>query len=59
MHNDDDKYPARLGFEPGTSRSQAPVDTNQPSGPAGITIVKMHCPARNVIRWWLDVGPAS
>ena len=29
MHNHDDKYPARPGFEPGTSRLQAPVDTNR------------------------------
>ena len=28
--NHDDKYPARPGFEPGTSKSQAPVDTNEP-----------------------------
>ena len=34
MHNHDDKYPARPGFEPGTPRLQAPVDTNDPSGPA-------------------------
>ena len=34
MNNYDDKYPAQLGFEPGTSRLQAPVDTNEPSGPA-------------------------
>ena len=34
MHNHDDKYLARPGFEPGTSRLQAPVDTNEPSGPA-------------------------
>ena len=34
MHNHDDKYPARPGFEPGTSSLQAPVDTNEPSGPA-------------------------
>ena len=34
MHNHDNKYPARPGFEPGTSRLQAPVDTNEPSGPA-------------------------
>ena len=34
MHNHDDKYPARPGFEPGTSRLQAPVDTNEPSWPA-------------------------
>ena len=30
MHNHDDKYPARPGFEPGTSSLQAPVDTNEP-----------------------------
>ena len=34
MHNYDDKYPTRPAFEPGTSRLQAPVDTNEPSGPA-------------------------
>ena len=33
MHNYDNKYPAQLGFEPATSRFQAPVYTNQPSGP--------------------------
>ena len=33
MHNHDDKYPARPGFEPVTSRLQVPVDTNEPSGP--------------------------
>ena len=35
VHNHDDKYPARPGFEPGTSRLHAPVDTNESSGPAG------------------------
>ena len=34
MHYHDAKYQARPGFEPGTSRLQAPVDTNEPSGPA-------------------------
>ena len=38
MHNHNDKYPVRPGFEPGfepgTSRLQDPVDTNEPSGPA-------------------------
>ena len=34
MHNLDDKYPALTGFEPGTSRLQARVDTNEPLGPA-------------------------
>ena len=31
MHNHDDKYPARPGFEPDTSMLQTPVDTNQPT----------------------------
>ena len=34
MHKHDDKNPSRPGFEPGTLRSQTPVDTNEPSGPA-------------------------
>ena len=34
MHSHDDKYPSRPGFEPGTPRLQAPVDTNELSGPA-------------------------
>ena len=34
MHNHDDKYPTRPGFESGTSRLQAQVDTNELSGPA-------------------------
>ena len=34
MHNHDDKYQARPGFKPGTYRLQAPVDMNEPSGPA-------------------------
>ena len=34
MHNHNNKYPAELGLEPGTSRLQTPVDTNEPSGPA-------------------------
>ena len=34
MHNYDDKYLSRPGFEPGTPGLQAPVDTNEPSGPA-------------------------
>ena len=36
MHNHDDKYPSRSGFEPCTSMLQAPVDTNEPSEPARI-----------------------
>ena len=34
MHNHDDKYPARPGFEPGTFRLQAQIDTIEPWGPA-------------------------
>ena len=34
MHNHDDKYPARPGFEPGTYRLQAQVDTNETWGSA-------------------------
>ena len=34
MHNHDDKYPSRPGFELGTPRLQAPADTNEPLGPA-------------------------
>ena len=36
MHNHNDKYPAKLGFELGTSRFQAPVDTSEPSGPTNM-----------------------
>ena len=32
------KYPVRPGFEPGTLRLQAPVDTKEPSGPARIPV---------------------
>ena len=31
MHNHDDTYPVRPGFEPGTSRLQAPVDKKEES----------------------------
>ena len=34
VHNHDAKYASRPGFEPDTPRLQAPVDTNEPSGPA-------------------------
>ena len=39
MHNHDDKYPNRPGFEPGTSRLQAPVDTTEPSVLAARNII--------------------
>ena len=41
MHNHDDKYPYQPEFEPGTPRSQAPADTNEPSGPALIGYVSL------------------
>ena len=34
MHKHNDKYPSRSGFEPGTPRLRAQVDTKEPSGPA-------------------------
>ena len=34
IHSHDDKYPSRPGFQPGTPRLQATVDTNEPLGPA-------------------------
>ena len=34
MYTSYDKCSTRPGFEPGTSRLQAPVDMNEPSGPA-------------------------
>ena len=40
MHNHDDKYAAWQGREPGTPRLQAPVDTNEPPGPASHLNVK-------------------
>ena len=43
MHNHDDKYPSRLGFEPGTPRLQAPVDTNEPSWPASTASKNITC----------------
>ena len=35
MHNHADKYPSRLGLEPGTPRLQAPVDTMSHRGRPG------------------------
>ena len=32
MHNPDDKYPTRPGFEPSTSEFQATTESNEPSG---------------------------
>ena len=41
MHNYDDKYLSRPGFEPDTPRLQAPVDTNEPSGPAYLSLKQL------------------
>ena len=41
MYSHNDKYPTRPRFEPGTFRLQAPVDTNEPSGPAQFVVVGM------------------
>ena len=38
MHSHDNKYPSQPGFEPRSPRLQAPVDTNEPSGPASLLI---------------------
>ena len=40
MQNHDDKYPSRPGYETGTPRLQALVDTNEPS--SGIKIHILH-----------------
>ena len=40
MHSHDDKYPARPGFVPGTSRLQAPVNTNEPLGQAILSQIR-------------------
>ena len=49
MTNDDDKYLSRPGFEPGTLRLQAPVDTNETSGPATqhVTSLNQHWTSLN------------
>ena len=44
MHNPDDKYPTRPGFEPRTSEFQATTGPNEPSEPA------CFCCTCNVIR---------
>ena len=45
------KYPPRSGFEPGTSRLQAPVDTNEQSRQAGgraVPIIPHGCQAAGI-----------
>ena len=55
MLNHNDKYPAWSGFEPGPSRLQAPVDTNEPSGSAFLrssySVLSSYFVVRKVIRY--------
>ena len=51
MHNYDEKYPSRPGFEPGTARLQAPVDMNEPSGPATCTSTYINLYMYKFIPW--------
>ena len=51
MHNHDDKYPSKPGFEPGTPRLQAPVDTIEPSGPAGSHVKDRAARGPTSIHW--------
>ena len=63
MHIHDDKYPSRPGFEPGTPRLQAPVDTNEPSVPAAadVRLIGVHRSAAVavyaaiILQMWLNV----
>ena len=54
MHNHDDKYPARPGFEPGTSRLQAPVDTNVPAHMLSISGLGKGRPIYATVRTLVD-----
>ena len=56
MHNHDDKYLSRPGFEPGTPRLQGPVDTNEPSESAWmqlplLCIVKVNSSNCSLEKW--------
>ena len=44
MHNHNDKYPARPGFEPGPSRLQAPVDTVPDPATNSVRVGSLQCP---------------
>ena len=51
MHNRDDKYPARPGFEPDTSRLQAPFNANEPR-----TQQTRHAMLVHRLRRWLNIA---
>ena len=53
MHNHDDKYPSRPGFEPGTLRLQAPVDTNEPSDEPYTSCARPKLYPDGIARFWL------
>ena len=67
MHNHYDKYPERPGFEPGTSRLPASVDTNEPSGKISAWSAKylrlmakmIYCPLTPLIPSFLPVFLAN
>ena len=58
MHNHDDKYPSRPGFEPGgpTPRLQAPVDTNERFSD-GCVFSCEGVSGEESTQCWFDVGP--
>ena len=58
MHKYDVKYTTRPGFEPGTSRLQAPVDTNEPSGQSqSIQMSHLRC-IKNKQMWCIETPEA-
>ena len=48
MHNTDDKYPARLGFEPSTSEFRA---TTGPNKPSAVTFIRS-IPTLKQLHWF-------
>ena len=60
MHNHDNKYPAQPGFEPGTSRLQAPVDANGPSRPAFYDVPRTEDVGHPIpVQCWVSVAAHS
>ena len=57
--NHDVKHPARSGFDPGTSRLQAPVDTDEPSGPALFSSTLLRLSSKPIECCCYNVGPLS